>query len=130
MRLAFCRGDRVSLLPAFAELGKSVGERHPLEPAAGARVVDRRHAVGLIEAAGGDVDLVPRALESNVSCVPHSGQKLRVPLALDLRRAGSPPTMRNCERGTLNHATNGAPVVRRQIEQWQLVWLNGAPPAS
>lgn len=31
---------------------------------------------------------------------------------------------------TLNHVTNGAPVVRRQIEQWQFVSWNGAPVAS
>jgi hypothetical protein len=28
---------------------------------------------------------------------------------------------------TLNHVTNAAPVVRRQIEQWQFVALNGVP---
>jgi hypothetical protein len=33
-------------------------------------------------------------------------------------------------RGTLNQATSGAPAVRRQIEQWQWVSLNGVPPAS
>jgi hypothetical protein len=26
--------------------------------------------------------------------------------------------------------TKGAPVVRRQIEQWQFVWWNGAPVTS
>jgi hypothetical protein len=30
----------------------------------------------------------------------------------------------------LNHATNGAPVVLRQMVQWQIVSLNGAPAAS
>jgi hypothetical protein len=30
-------------------------------------------------------------------------------------------TTRKPVRRTLNHATNGAPVVRRQIEQWQFV---------
>ena len=30
-------------------------------------------------------------------------------------------------RSTLNHVTHGAPVVRRQIEQWQFVALNGVP---
>jgi hypothetical protein len=44
-----------------------------------------------------------------------------MPSAVDLNRAGAPCTMRNWDRGTLNHATKGAPVVRRQIEQWQLV---------
>jgi hypothetical protein len=42
-------------------------------------------------------------------------------LALDLKRAGSPRMSRNWVRGTLNHVTNGAPVVRRHIEQWQVV---------
>jgi hypothetical protein len=41
-----------------------------------------------------------------------------------------PDTIRNSERRTLNHATNGAPVVRRHIEQWQLVSLNGKPTTS
>jgi hypothetical protein len=67
---------------------------------------------------------------SNVSGVPHLGQKLRVPWALELKRAGVPRTKRKLARGTLNHATKGAPLVRRQIEQWQLVSWNGAPAAS
>src|SRR6185369_1755547 len=66
---------------------------------------------------------------SKASWVPHSGQKLRVAFSLDLNLAGS-PAKRNCERGTLNQATNGAPLVRRQIEQWQLVRLNAGPRAS
>jgi len=37
---------------------------------------------------------------------------------------------RVASRGTLNHATKGAPAVRRQIEQWQLVSLTGVPAAS
>jgi hypothetical protein len=58
---------------------------------------------------------------SNVSWVPQRGQKVRIPFGLDLNRVGTPCTSRNSDRGTLNQATNGAPVVRRQIEQWQFV---------
>jgi hypothetical protein len=51
------------------------------------------------------------------------------PSSLDLNRAGS-PAKRKCERATLNQATNGAPLVRRQMEQWQLVRLKAGPRAS
>jgi hypothetical protein len=56
-----------------------------------------------------------------VSCVPQREQKLRVPLVVDLNCVGSPRTNRSFDFGTLNQVTNGAPVVRRQIVQWQLV---------
>jgi hypothetical protein len=62
--------------------------------------------------------------------VPQWAQKLRVPFALDRKRTGSPDTTRNSDGRTLNQATNGAPVVRRQIEQWQLVSWNGVPVTS
>jgi hypothetical protein len=67
---------------------------------------------------------------SNVICVPQRGQKLRVPFGEERNRVGSPPSHRNAVRGTVNQATNGAPVVRRQIEQWQFVSWNGVPAAS
>ena len=54
---------------------------------------------------------------SKVKGVPQSGQKLRVAADVDLNRVGSPQTSRNSDRDTLNHATNGAPDVLRQIEQ-------------
>jgi hypothetical protein len=38
--------------------------------------------------------------------------------------------MRNSERLTLNQVTNGAPVVRWQMEQWQFVRSNGVPAVS
>jgi hypothetical protein len=53
-----------------------------------------------------------------------------VPFVLDRNRTGSPDTRRNSGGRTLNHVTNGAPVVRRQIEQWQLVSWNGVPATS
>jgi hypothetical protein len=65
-----------------------------------------------------------------VSWVPQWGQKLRVPLLLDRKRDASPCTNRNSEGLTLNQATNGAPVVRRQMEQWQFVSWNGLPVTS
>jgi hypothetical protein len=58
---------------------------------------------------------------SKVTWVPQRGQNDRVPFSLDLNRAGLPLTKRNSPRRTLNHVTNGAPIVRRQIEQWQLL---------
>ena len=67
---------------------------------------------------------------SNVSCVPQAAQKLRSAFGVERKLAGLPFMTLNCDRGTLNHATNGAPVVRRQIEQWQLDSLNGSPAAS
>jgi hypothetical protein len=59
---------------------------------------------------------------SKVSWVPQPGQNDRVPFSLDLNRTGLPLTKRNSPGRTLNHVTNGAPVVRRQIEQWQFDW--------
>jgi hypothetical protein len=49
--------------------------------------------------------------------VPQWAQKLRLALLLDRKCDGSPDTHRNSDGRTLNQATNGAPVVRRQIEQ-------------
>jgi hypothetical protein len=66
----------------------------------------------------------------NVSCVPHVEQQHRTPFRLDRKLAASPATMRNSKRRTLNQVTKGAPVARRQIEQWQFVWWNGAPLTS
>jgi len=59
---------------------------------------------------------------TKVSCVPHSEQKDRLPFAVELKRAGQPLVKRKSTDRTLNHVANGAPVVRRQIEQWQFVW--------
>src|SRR5262245_60140493 len=50
--------------------------------------------------------------------VPHREQNDRVPFSVELNCAGIPLTTRNSVNLTLNHVTNGAPVVRRQIEQW------------
>lgn len=55
--------------------------------------------------------------EAKVSGVPQRGQKVRTPCAEERRLAGSPDTKRNPDLGTLNHATKGAPLMRRQIEQ-------------
>jgi hypothetical protein len=62
--------------------------------------------------------------------VPHRGQKDRVPSSVVLNRAGWPSVMLKSAYRTLNQVTNGAPVVRRQIEQWQFVSSNGVPRAS
>jgi hypothetical protein len=70
------------------------------------------------------------AASSKVNCVPQRGQNFRLPFAVESNSVGVPPRNRNRDRGTLNQATNGAPVVRRQIEQWQFVSWNGTPAAS
>ena len=67
-------------------------------------------------------------VDANVKGVPHDAQKVRVACSEDLKVAGSSDTKRNDATGTLNQATNGAPLVWRQIVQWQAVWLAG--PAS
>jgi hypothetical protein len=69
-------------------------------------------------------------LDWKVSGVPHRPQKVRVARGEDWKRAGSPVTKRNVSAGTVNHATNGAPLVLRHIEQWQLVSCEGTPEVS
>ena len=46
----------------------------------------------------------------------------------EAKRAGFPAVKAKALAGTVNHATKGAPLVRRQIEQWQLVSSLGGPP--
>ena len=80
----------------FAVLRETVGELDPPEPAARARVIFRRQAFGIVETACGDVDLARGidVLEGQLGAAPG---------------AEAP------------HATNGAPLARPQIEQWQFV---------
>jgi len=65
--------------------------------------------------------------EAKVSGVPQRGQKLRVPCADERNDVGWPVTMLKVESGTVNQVTNGAPLVPRQIAQWQFVSLEGGP---
>ena len=67
---------------------------------------------------------------SNINALPHCVQKPRVAFALEANFPGVPCVNRNWLRGTLNHATSGAPLARRQVAQWQMVRLKGVPPAS
>jgi hypothetical protein len=69
-------------------------------------------------------------MDWNVNAVPQALQKVRVPCADDLKLAGDPDVNRNLSTGTVNQATNGAPLTRRQIEQWQFVSSEGAPVTS
>jgi hypothetical protein len=62
--------------------------------------------------------------------VPQWPQQLRIAFTLDRKRDGVPDANRNSDGLTLNQATNGAPVVRRQMEQWQIVSSNGMPVTS
>jgi len=64
-----------------------------------------------------------------VTGVPQRGQNVRVPWSDERKVAGSPARNVKSARLTVNQATKGAPLVRRQIEQWQFVSWNGAPPA-
>jgi hypothetical protein len=70
---------------------------------------------------------IVRVRKGGASCW---GQKVRTAFGVDLNLAGSPETNRKSERTTVNQVTNAAPVVRRQIEQWQLVSCVAAPAAS
>jgi hypothetical protein len=67
---------------------------------------------------------------SKVNCVPQLGQNARVPVADDLKRVGLPLNRRKCRRSVLNHVMNGAPAVRRQIEQWQFDSWKTPPDTS
>jgi hypothetical protein len=64
-----------------------------------------------------------------MSCVPHREQDERTPFSVELNRVGSPLMIRKSDVRILNQVTKGAPVVRRQIEQW-FVSLNGVPWAT
>ena len=64
--------------------------------------------------------------DSNVSWVPQRGQKLREACSDERNRAGSPCSSK-LARGTVSQATNGAPVVPRQIVQWQQVSFETGP---
>ena len=66
----------------------------------------------------------------NISCVPQRAQNERTPFSVELNSVGSPLVIRKSDERTLNQVTKGAPVVRRQIEQWQFVSWNGVPRAS
>jgi hypothetical protein len=68
--------------------------------------------------------------DRNVSGVPQRGQNVRAPWFDERKLLGSPATNRNPSAGTVIHATKGAPLTRRQIEQWQLVSLLTGPTAS
>ena len=68
--------------------------------------------------------------DRNVSGVLQRGQNERVPWFDERKLCGSPPTNRKLAAGAVIQATNGAPLTRRQIEQWQLVSLLTGPSAS
>lgn len=62
-----------------------------------------------------------QASAAKVSWVPQAGQKVRVAPGLERNLAGAPSTTRKPAAGIENHATQGAPEVRRQMSQWQMV---------
>jgi hypothetical protein len=57
------------------------------------------------------------ASSTKVSWVPQVAQKVRVACELDLKRVGTPESKTKSPLGTLNQATQGAPVVPRHISQ-------------
>ena len=61
--------------------------------------------------------------------MPHLAQKRRDATAEDWNVVVSPDRV-NDDSGTLNQATKGAPVVRRQIEQWHTLSCVGVPVVS
>jgi len=79
----------------------------------------------IIEAARRDVDSSGQSRLKRQR-VPQWPQKLRVP-SRSTGTYGLAGYQTKLGRRTLNHVTNGAPVVRRQIEQWQLVSWNAVP---
>jgi hypothetical protein len=93
-------------------------------------VVARRHRFGMVEAACGDVDLIGMIIGLKRDLGPAMGTEAAgcLPARAEARRM--PCSNRNSDCLTLNRATNGAPVVRRHIEQWQLVSSNGRPATS
>ena len=56
---------------------------------------------------------------NSVRCAPQTGQKLRVQLAEEGYCVGVPANHRKLASGTVIQVVTVAPVVRRQIEQWQ-----------
>lgn len=66
----------------------------------------------------------------NVRGVPHRGQNLRVACSDDRKVVGSPDENLNPAEGTVTQATSGAPLIRRHMEQWQLVSFDTGPSAS
>ena len=63
-----------------------------------------------------------------VSGVPHREQNVRAACSDDGNELGVPDVKRKVVSGTVNQATNGAPLVRRHAVQWQFV-SNDANPA-
>lgn len=61
------------------------------------------------------------SLPHQVRQVPQVPQKARSTFGLERKITGSPAVHRSAERRTLNHATDGAPAMRRQSAQWQTV---------
>lgn len=93
-------------------------------------MIARRQPVRVVQAAGCDVHLVQRSVVGKVSWVPQVEQKERMAWELERNRAGSPAMMRKSTAGTVNQATQGAPVVPLHMSQWQLVWLLASSDAS
>jgi hypothetical protein len=80
-------------------------------------VILRRHRVRVVQARGRDVDLAGRFGTLEVSGVPQRPQNVRRALGVESNPTGVPATSRKSARRTLNQATKGAPLVRRQMEQ-------------
>ena len=62
---------------------------------------------------------------SYVSPLPQRPQNLRVTPGDDPNCTGAPDSHAKAERLTVNHATAGAPLARRQLVQWHIAELAG-----
>lgn len=63
-------------------------------------------------------------------CVPQRPQKQRRAPGEETWIAGSPAVTAFASRGSIAHATPGAPAARRHIEQWQHTNSSGSPRSS
>ncbi len=62
-----------------------------------------------------------RAVSRKVSAVPQAAQSWRTARGVARSSAGVPAVKTKAAAGNVAQVTNGAPVVRRQMRQWQ--WL-------
>src|SRR5512144_2333358 len=65
------------------------------------------------------------AVSWNVSAVPHAAQNVRVACGVERSSAGAPAVNAKASLRTVAQVTNGAPLVRRQMLQWQWLTSNG-----
>jgi hypothetical protein len=70
-----------------------------------------------------------RAVSRKVSAVPQAGHSWRTAPGVAQNSAGVPAVKTSAVAGKVAQVTNGAPVMRRQIPQWQWLTSRGAAPS-